>query len=68
MGTLIKWTLILAILFLAMSKVELRTSIHEYDSNEIEITFPSWRTEQPWIYLKWNPGKDEWRYQWQPKS
>ena len=68
MGALIKWILILGILFLALSEVDMNTSLYRYEDNQIEITFPSWRPKQPWLHIKWNPGQGEWLYQWQPKG
>ncbi|WP_116474292.1 hypothetical protein [Zobellella maritima] len=68
MGTLIKWILILGILFMALSEVDMNTSLYKYEENQVEITFPSWQAEQPWIHIKWNPGKDEWLYQWRPEN
>ncbi|MBL1376652.1 hypothetical protein [Zobellella iuensis] len=59
MGTLFKWLLVLLIAVLLLSEVKLNTSLYRYEDNQIEITFPSWRAEDPWYYLKWNPAEGE---------
>lgn len=68
MGKLIKWLLILAVAILVLSEVNLSTSLYKYEDNQIEIIFPRWRTESPWYYLRWNPGREEFIHRWHPEA
>ena len=68
MAALLKGLLLLVLVLLLLSEVNLNTSLYKYEDNQIEITFPSWRAENPWYYLKWNPAKEEFIHRRGPGS
>jgi len=50
------WAFIAFVVMLVCSKIDLQTSIYKEEQNRLEIIFPQWQTEQPWLYFYWTPG------------
>lgn len=48
------------VVVLCLSKIDLETSIYDADKNSLEIIFPQWKTDKPWIYFYWTPGTVSW--------
>ena len=59
-GRLFFWGFIAFIAMLCMSKITLETSIYVKDQNSLEIIFPQWKADKPWIYFYWEPGYTTW--------
>ena len=55
------WSFIAFVAVLACSEINLETSIYKEDKNSLEIIFPQWQTEQPWLYFYWTPGIVKWK-------
>jgi|GEM_PF-3434856 hypothetical protein len=55
------WAFIAFVAVLACSKINLQTSIYKENENSLEIIFPQWHTEQPWLYFYWTPGIVKWQ-------
>ncbi len=59
-GKLIRRAFIVFFVMLLLSKINLQTSIYEADKNSLEIIFPLWKTDAPWLYFYWTPGTVSW--------
>lgn len=57
MGTLLKWLLLALLGVLLLSDIRLDTSLYRYADNRLEIAFPRWQSDSPWLYLLWIPGQ-----------
>ncbi len=70
MGKLIRWLLILLVAGLVVSQITIHTSLYARKDNSVEIAFPQWKADDPWIYLYWTPGffsiDPHWRKALQP--
>ncbi|WP_108652321.1 hypothetical protein [Dongshaea marina] len=55
----LRWVLLLILVGLIFSQVKLDTSIYKTDENQLEISFPRWQKQYPWIYLKWSPDEKQ---------
>ncbi len=60
-GKLFFWGFIAFIAMLCCSKITLETSIYVKEQNSLEIIFPQWNTEKPWVYFYWEPGYTTWQ-------
>ncbi len=60
MFKLLLWAFIGLVAVLACSEINLETSIYKEEKNSLEIIFPQWQTEQPWLYFYWTPGTVKW--------
>lgn len=60
MFKLLLWVFVAFVVMLICSKITLDTSIYKAEQNRLEIIFPQWNTEHPWIYFYWTPGTVKW--------
>ncbi len=60
LNKLLLWAFIGFVAVLACSEINLETSIYKEEKNSLEIIFPQWQTEQPWLYFYWTPGSVKW--------
>lgn len=72
MWKLLRWLLLLVIAGLVVSKIDIKTSLYARKDNSVEISFPQWKADQPWLYLYWTPGfysiNPHWRTDLQPND
>lgn len=62
MGKLIKWSLIALVVALIVSNISIKTSLYKAKDNSVEISFPQWKTQTPWLYVYWTPGLWRWQF------
>ncbi len=54
------WAFIAFVAILSCSEINMDTSIYKEDENSLEIIFPQWQTDEPWLYFYWTPGTVKW--------
>lgn len=54
------WAFIALVAVLGCSEINFESSIYKEDENSIEIIFPQWQTDEPWLYFYWTPGTVKW--------
>lgn len=57
---LFMWGFVAFVVMLICSKINLETSIYKEEQNSLEIIFPQWQTDKPWLYFYWTPGTVKW--------
>lgn len=50
------WAFIALVAVLGCSEINFESSIYKEDENSLEIIFPQWQTDEPWLYFYWTPG------------
>ena len=54
------WAFIALVAVLGCSEINFESSIYKEDENSLEIIFPQWQTDEPWLYFYWTPGTVKW--------
>ena len=54
------WAFIALVAVLGCSEINFESSIYKEDENSLEIIFPQWQTDEPWLYFYWIPGTVKW--------
>ncbi len=54
------WAFIALVAVLGCSEINFERSIYKEDEKSLEIIFPQWQTDEPWLYFYWTPGTVKW--------
>lgn len=54
------WAFIALVAVLGCSEINFESSIYKEDEKSLEIIFPQWQTDEPWLYFYWTPGTVKW--------